>query len=126
MCTSIVKPKNKTGLMSVAYVNERHVKLDRDTIVASLHAFISAFPIDTKSAGTKENFPDLPEHLKYIIGKCSENMTQRQRLSVFDLVDKFKDTIMGPAEPDLISLVQISFKYFNFITACRGKRTQRS
>ena len=42
-------------------------------------------------------------------------MTQRQRLSVFDLVDKFKDTIMGPAEPDLFSLVQISFKYFHFI-----------
>lgn len=36
MCKSIVKPQNKTVFVSVANVNNRPIKLDRDTIIASL------------------------------------------------------------------------------------------
>jgi hypothetical protein len=68
-----------------------------------------------RSAGTKENLPDLPEYLKDTIEKCSENMTQRKRSAIFDLVDGFKDTIVGPGEPDLFSLVQISLAFLNSI-----------
>jgi hypothetical protein len=73
MCKSIVRPQNKTVLMSVAIVNERHVKLDRETIVA----FDSAFPIEMKSAGTRGTFSDLPEHVKDMIGKCSEKINNK-------------------------------------------------
>lgn len=39
MCKSIVKPQNKTVFVSVANVNNRPFKLDRDTIIASLQSF---------------------------------------------------------------------------------------
>lgn len=77
MCKSIVKPQNKTVFVSVANVNNRPFKLDRDTIIASLQSF--------------GNLADM-------LDKSSEKLTDVQKAAVFDLVSEFRYIFVGPGE----------------------------
>lgn len=60
---SIVKPQNKTVFVSVANVNNRPIKLDRVTIIASLQPFDSSVQFEYNFPDTKDNHPELPGHL---------------------------------------------------------------
>lgn len=79
MCKSIVKPQNKTVFVSVANVNNRPIKLDRDTIIASLQSFDSSVPFEYNVPDTKDSHPEFPGHLSDMLEKSSEKLTDVQK-----------------------------------------------
>lgn len=98
MCKSIVKPQNKTVFVSVANVNNRLIKLDRDTIIASLQSFDSSVPFEYNVPDTKDSHSELPGHLLDMLDKSSEKLTDVQKAAVFGLVSEFRDNFVGPGE----------------------------
>lgn len=83
MCKSIVKPQNKTVFVSVANVNNRPIKLDRDTITASLQSFDSSVPFEYNVPETKDDHSELPGHLSDMLDKSSKMLTDVEESSGF-------------------------------------------
>lgn len=86
--------------MSVANVNNRPIKLDNNTIIASLQSFDSSVQFEYNVPDTKENHPELPGHLADtgMLDKSSEKLTDVQKAAVFGLVFEFIDIFVGLGE----------------------------
>lgn len=87
-----------TVFVSVANVNNRPTKLDRDTIIASLQSIDSSVPFEYNVPDTKDNHSELSGHLAGMLDKSSEKLTDVQKATVFGLVSEFRDILVGPGE----------------------------
>ncbi|XP_062568332.1 uncharacterized protein LOC134230511 [Saccostrea cucullata] len=99
MCKSLVTPQHKEVIFPVANLNDRPIKLDRDTIIASLQSFEQTIPFEQKENLKDVNTSNLPEHLEEILQRTSEQLNESQKLSIRNLLVKFQDIFVGPGEP---------------------------
>ena len=99
MCARTVVDSSKANVcLSVINVSSKPVKLRQNTPLGTLQTFEQIYTVETPKQNTDKQTTatELPEHLKPLVEKASDSLTDEQKQSLTDLLIQYGDIFVGP------------------------------
>ena len=99
MCARTVVDSSKANVcLSVINVSSKPVKLRQNTPLGTLQTFEQIYAVETPKQNTDKQTTatELPEHLKPLVEKASDSLTDEQKQSLTDLLIQYGDIFVGP------------------------------
>lgn len=93
---TVVDPDQSQTVMSIINMSDTPVRLQRNTLVGTVHTVQSVQKLETSTSHEYCNTKRLPEHLRPLVDNASEKLSQQQRKQLEHLLISYQDVFVGP------------------------------